>query len=115
MGADIQRKGTQITLAQTGLTKRIIKALGLDSKWSISCDTPAEKTPLPQDVDRPLASGILNYASTIGMLLYLTGHSISIVLLLQTSVHATHLHPLEDMKRLSSKLVGTSREHLIKA
>jgi hypothetical protein len=32
LGVDIQRKGTQITLTQSGLTKRIIKALGLNSK-----------------------------------------------------------------------------------
>jgi hypothetical protein len=75
LGVDIQRKGTQITLTQTGLTKRIIKALELNSKWSTSCNTPTEKAPLPRDVDGPPASSTLNYASTIGMLLYLTGHS----------------------------------------
>jgi hypothetical protein len=47
LGVDIQRKGTQITLTQIGLTKRIIKALGLNSKWSTSCNTPSEKAPLP--------------------------------------------------------------------
>jgi hypothetical protein len=75
LGVDIHREGTKITLTQSGLTKRIIKALGLDSKYSTSCDTPAEKAPLPRDVDGPPASGTLNYASIIGMLLYLTGHS----------------------------------------
>ncbi len=44
---DIQRDGTKITLTQSSLTKRIIKALGLDSKYSTSCDTPAETAPLP--------------------------------------------------------------------
>jgi hypothetical protein len=47
LGVNIQRDGTQITLTQSGLTKRILKALGLDSKYSTSCDTPAEKAPLP--------------------------------------------------------------------
>jgi len=75
LGVDIQRDGTTITLTQSGLTKRIIKALGLDSKYSTSCNTPAEKAPLPRDADGPPASGTLNYASIIGMLLYLTGHS----------------------------------------
>ena len=75
LGVDIQRDGTKITLTQSGLTKRIIKALGLDSKYSTSCDTPAETAPLPRDVDGPPASGTLNYASVVGMLLYLTGHS----------------------------------------
>ena len=75
LGVDIHRDRTTIKLTQSGLTKRIIKALGLDSKYSTSCDTPAEKAPLPRDVDGPPASGTLNYASIIGMLLYLTGHS----------------------------------------
>jgi hypothetical protein len=75
LGVNIQRKGTQITLTQTCLTKRIIKALALDSKWSTSCNTLAEKAPLPWDVDGPPTRGTLNYTSTIEMLLYLTGHS----------------------------------------
>ena len=47
LDVDIQRKGTQIILTQRGLTKRIIKALGLNLKWSTSCNTPTEKAPLP--------------------------------------------------------------------
>ncbi len=75
LGANIKQEDGNIILTQSGLTKRIIKALGLDSKMSTSCDTPAKKAPLPWNVDGPLASGSINYASVIGMLLYLTGHS----------------------------------------
>ena len=46
LGVDIQREGNSITLRQEGLTKRIISALGLDSKLSTSVATPAEKAAL---------------------------------------------------------------------
>jgi hypothetical protein len=40
LGVDIQQDGNQITLLQAGLTKQIIAALGLDSKYSTPVDTP---------------------------------------------------------------------------
>jgi hypothetical protein len=61
-------------LLQEGLTKQIITALGLDSKYSTPVDTPAETAALGRDVDGEEASGNVNYASVVGMLLYL-GHS----------------------------------------
>jgi hypothetical protein len=70
----IQGHENQITFTQIGLTKRIIDALGLDSKYTTAVATPAEKAALGQDVDGSPASGQVNYASVIGMLLYL-GHS----------------------------------------
>ena len=74
LGVDIQREDNTVTLRQDGLTKRIINALGLDSKLSTSVDTPAEKAALGRDMDGPVASGSINYASMVRMLLYL-GHS----------------------------------------
>ncbi len=74
LGGGIQRDGNTITFTQIGLTKRIIEALGLDSKFTTAEATPAEKAALGKDVDGPPASGQINYASVIGMLLYL-GHS----------------------------------------
>jgi hypothetical protein len=62
-----------LPLLQQGSTKRIIKALGLDSKFSTPEDTPADTAALGKDVDGKNASGSINYASVIGMLLYL-GH-----------------------------------------
>ncbi len=47
--------------------------MGLNSKYSTSVATPAEKAALGKDVDGPPASGHVNYASKIGTLLYL-GH-----------------------------------------
>jgi hypothetical protein len=44
LGVDIQRDGNTITFTQIGLTKRIIEALGLDSKFTTAVATPAEKS-----------------------------------------------------------------------
>eukprot|EP00804_Cyclotella_cryptica_P001528 CCRYP_003749-RA/>CCRYP_003749-RA protein AED:0.13 eAED:-0.00 QI:0/0/0/1/0/0.33/3/0/1355 len=79
LGVDIVRSPSstspQITLLQTGLTKRIIEAVGLCSSLSTPINTPAETSPLPKDADGQPASGSFNYAAVVGMLLYLSGHS----------------------------------------
>eukprot|EP00804_Cyclotella_cryptica_P016318 CCRYP_009889-RC/>CCRYP_009889-RC protein AED:0.21 eAED:0.80 QI:0/0/0/1/0/0/3/0/571 len=79
LGIDIIRSpnstSPQITLLQTGLTKRIIDAVGLCSSLSTPINTPAETSPLPKDADGHPASGSFNYAAVVGMLLYLSGHS----------------------------------------
>ena len=78
LGVDIQYNGNgddrTITFKQEGLTKRIISALGLDSKTSTPVETPAEKAALGRHIEKQAASGFINYASVVGMLLYL-GHS----------------------------------------
>jgi hypothetical protein len=74
LGIYIQRHENQITFTQIGLTKRIIDSLGLDSKYTTVFATPAEKAALGRNVNDSPASGQINYASVIGMLLYL-GHS----------------------------------------
>ena len=75
LGVDIRRDNSSVHLTQSGLTKRIITALGLDDKHSTPCATPAEAAPLPKDDGGDPASGMINYASVVGMLLYLCGHS----------------------------------------
>ena len=75
LGVNIERDGNKTTLTQSGLTDRILTALGLDSKYSTARTTPAECAPLPRDCDGAPAVGSFNYASIVGMLLYLTGHS----------------------------------------
>jgi hypothetical protein len=62
-----------IEMKQTGLIDRVIAAMGLDSanaKW-----TPAEAAPLVKDAEGEAAHGDFNYASVVGMLLYLSGHT----------------------------------------
>ena len=61
-----------ITLMQSGLTKRVITALGLCSSLSRACSTPAETSALPKDADGSRATGTFSYPSVVGMLLYLS-------------------------------------------
>ena len=65
----------KLILTQTGLTDRVIEALGLDSKLSTSKWTPAEATPLTRDTDGEPPESSFSYSSVVGMLLYLSGHS----------------------------------------
>jgi hypothetical protein len=59
LGVDIQQDGDIISLLQEGLTKWIITALGLDSKYSTPMNTPAEMAALGHDIDGKEASGCI--------------------------------------------------------
>ena len=74
LGIKVERDGNKTTFSQPGLIKQIIEALGLNSKYSTSISTPAESVAFPRDIDGQPASGSINYASVIGMLLY-SGHT----------------------------------------
>ncbi len=63
--------GKEKIFTQTGLTKRIIEALGLNTKYSTAKSTQANTNSLEKDLDGPPVSGDINYASIIGMLLFL--------------------------------------------
>jgi hypothetical protein len=63
-----------LEMKQTGLIKRIIKALRLDD-GAKGKFTPSESKPLVKDVNGDLASGAFSYSSIVGMLLYLSGHT----------------------------------------
>jgi hypothetical protein len=79
LGVDVKSLGTpsapRLLLTQTGLTKRIVEALGLCSTFSSAAATPAETSPLPKDSQGVPATGTFNYAAVVGMLLYLSGHT----------------------------------------
>jgi len=53
----------------------VIEALGLDDGYAKGKCTPAEAKPLVKDEDREAANGVFSYASVVGMLLYLSGHT----------------------------------------
>ena len=65
----------QIKLTQEGLTKRVVEALGLCSRYSTAISTPAEAAPLPKDKNGAPATENFNYAAVVGMMLYLSGHT----------------------------------------
>ena len=62
-----------IILTQEGLTKRIIEALNIEHLPRKL--TPATHEPLTKDEDGDPADGVYSFASIIGMLQYLQGHS----------------------------------------
>ena len=66
-----------LEMKQTGLIERIIEALGLDVGTVNGKATPAEGRPLVKDENGLDAKREFNYASVVGMLLYLAvaGHS----------------------------------------
>ena len=75
LGVDVARDNSLTTLTQVGLTKRIIEALGLDPDMSRRVSVPADPKALGRDLNGEPAHGNFNYASVVGMLLYLCGHS----------------------------------------
>jgi hypothetical protein len=112
-----QNGKAQIKLTQTGLTKRIVEALGLCTQYSTKISTPAEASPLPKDVDGAPPSGQFNYATVVGMLLYLCGHSrpdiaFAVHQCARYTFNPTRRHELA-LIRIGRYLKGTMNEGLI--
>ncbi len=63
-----------LEMKQTGLIKRVIKALGLDDGLVKGKYTPSESKSLVKNINSEAASGAFSYSSVVGMLLYLSGH-----------------------------------------
>ena len=68
-----QREDGSIKLTQSGLAKRIVKALSIDNKPRKY--TPAAVEPLTKDQDGDPVEAKFSYPSVIGMLQYLQAHS----------------------------------------
>jgi len=104
LGVLIQKnEDVTVTLFQEGLTQRIINALGLDD-----CNgtrTPAPKAPLPKDEDGVPFAGSYAYASVVGMMMYLIGHSRPDITF---AVHqcARHTHKTTEKHRKYLKQIG---------
>ena len=63
-------------MKKTGLSQRVIEALGLDNGMVKDKYTPLYQRPLVKDTDGKLPSGMFSYSSAIGMLIYLSGHTL---------------------------------------
>jgi hypothetical protein len=72
LGVHIERTHDRVKLTQKGLTQRIIDALQVNDLPAV--DTPADRV-LGKDEDGDPPNCAFNYASVIGMLWYLYGHS----------------------------------------
>jgi hypothetical protein len=64
-----------LEMKQTGLIKRVIKALGLDDGYAKGKHTLAKTKALVKDADKEVAHGGFSYSSVVGMLLYLSSHT----------------------------------------
>lgn len=65
----------RVVFLQEGLTKRVIAALGLDGPNVWVAHMLAEYGALPKLEEANLALATFNYASMVGMMLYLAGHT----------------------------------------
>lgn len=65
----------RIAMTQCGLTDRVIAALGLHGDGVKMKSTPADRKPLVKDEHGPPSEESFSYASVVGMLLYLAGHT----------------------------------------
>jgi hypothetical protein len=117
LGVHIDRcdDGT-IHLTQRGLAERIVTALNLDHPSIKPVDTPATSF-LPVDEDGELPLGTFNYASVVGQLNYLSGHS-RCDITMATSQVARYLHKPrrsheEALIRIGRYLKGTLDKGLI--
>ena len=117
LGVLIDRKtdGT-IVMKQSGLAKRIIEALHLDDSSITITDTPCDKY-LALDKEGTPALGTYNYASVVGMLSYLGGHSRSDISLAVSQVaryvHSPKRSHEDALERIGRYLKGTLDEGLI--
>ena len=119
LGVQLRRdKATgHIHMTQEGLIKRIIEALGFDLSLTKPKGTPAERQPLIKDENGPPRQDSFNYASVVGMLLYLSGHtrpdltySVSQVARFMFSPNLRHENAI---KMIGRYLVGTKDKGMI--
>ena len=71
LGVKIERTKDSIVLTQVGLIERIITAMGLENAKKVR--TPATDQRLPKDENGEPCNETFNYASVVGMLMYLAG------------------------------------------
>ena len=118
LGVDLVRMpGGRIHMKQPGLIKRIIAALGFDESETTSKKSPAERNPLIKDEEGEMAQESFSYASVVGMLLYLAGHtrpdlcySVSQAARFMFAPKRSHEVAL---KRIGRYLVGTADKGII--
>jgi hypothetical protein len=104
-------------MTQEGLIKRVIEALGLDMDQTNAKGTPAERKPFVKDENGEPQQDTFNYASIVGMLLYLLGHTrpdlaFSVSQVAQFMFNPKHSHEIA-IKRIGRYLLGTKDKGMI--
>jgi hypothetical protein len=117
LGVHLERneKDQSIKLTQQGLAKRVVEALDLGNQPRKL--TPASSEPLVKDDDGDPPNGAYSYASVIGMLQYLQGHSRPDITYAVSQcarfVHSPKRSHEEALERIGLYLKGTLDEGLI--
>jgi len=117
LGVDVRRNpdNNTVTMTQRGLTERIIKALDCESLPVTK--TPAEHGCLGSDPDGALPQEGFNYASIIGMMQYLQGHTRPDITFAVSQcaryIHKTRRSHEIALLRIGQYLRGTINEGLI--
>ena len=122
LGISVDRKlgddgEEEIHLKQKGLIDRVIAALGLDKENSNGIRTPAPDAPLPQDKEGEPHDLGFNYASVVGMAMYLCNNSrpelaFAVHQCARHSFNPTRKHA-EYLKRIGRYLISTRDQGLI--
>jgi hypothetical protein len=110
-------KTSYIKLLQSGLIDRIIAALNLEPSNSQGCQSPAPVEPLPMDKDGTAFDDSFNYASVVGMCMYLCNNSrpditFAVNQCARHSHRPTQKHA-EYLRRLGRYLVATRDKGMI--
>ena len=116
LGVLIKRlDNNKIELTQTGLSKRIIEAMGIFGANPKA--TPAETEALPADKQGNPTEASFNYASIVGMLQYLQGHTRpDITFAVSQCSRYIHRHTnmhITALKRIGRYLLQTSEKGII--
>ena len=111
----VDKHAGTVELTQTGLIDRIIEAMHLED--SSPKNTPAEYATLPKDEHGEDCNSDFNYASIVGMLLYLLGHSrpelaFSVSQCARYTFHPKMSHEIA-LKRIGRYLQGTRTKGMI--
>jgi hypothetical protein len=106
-----------IHMTHEGLIKRIIEALGLHMDQTNAKGTPAEHKPLVKDENGKPQQDTFNYASVVGMLLYLSGHTrpdlaYSVSQVGRFMFNAKRSHEIS-IKQIGYYLIGTKDKRMI--
>lgn len=113
LGVELSRTDDgRIHMVQTGLIRKIIETIGLSLSESTPKGTPAERKPLVKDLDGEPPQESFNYASVVGMLLYLSGHTrpdlaYSVSQVARFMFNNRRSHELA-LKRIGRYLIGTA-------
>ena len=116
LGINIKKiEGNTYQLTQTGLTKKVLEYTGMDSAHAIS--TPADIKTLGTDKDGPVFNEQWDYASAVGMLMYLATNSRpDIAFAVNQCARFTHTpraSHAKAVKRICRYLVGTTTQGLV--